>query len=84
MKKNDVYLLRSPNPFLKTGNGIISPISRPRIKIFFLQNIHHFYQVVKIQFYKQEMELCKQEIDLFLPFINLGTKKAAYEGHTMT
>ena len=55
----------------KTGNGIISPTSRPLIKKLLLQNVSHLFQVVQNWFSKQEMELSKQEMELFRPLPGL-------------
>ena len=54
------------NLVLKTENGIISPTFSPPIKNLLLQNIYNFYQSIQNWYRKQEMELCKQKIELFL------------------
>ena len=46
----------------------ISPTSWPLIKKLILQNVSHFYQGVRIQIFKQEMEIFKQDMDLILHF----------------
>ena len=51
---------------MKTENGIISPTFSPPIKNLLLQNIYNFYQSIQNWYRKQEMELCKQKIELFL------------------
>ena len=61
-------ILQTGNGIIQTGNGIISPTSWPLIRKLLLQNVSHFYQGVRIQFFKQEMEIFKQDMDLFLHF----------------
>ena len=59
------------NRIIQTGNEIISPTSRPLIKKFLLQNVSHLIQGVLNQFSKRERELSKQEMELFLPLLDL-------------
>ena len=56
------------NGIIQTGNGIISLISWPLIKILILQNVSNFYSGVQNWCWKEEMELSKQEMELYLLF----------------
>ena len=58
-------ITKTGNGIDQTGNGIISPIFLPRNKKLILQNVLHFYQGFQSQYLKQEMELSKQEMELF-------------------
>ena len=60
-------IFKTGNGIIQTGNGILSPISRPLIKKLLLQHIFYLFQSFKNWFSKQEMELSKQEMELFLP-----------------
>ena len=55
----------------QTGNGIISPISWPLIKKLILQKVSNFYNGVQNWCWKEEMELSKQEMELYLLLPNL-------------
>ena len=48
---------RNSKLVFKTGNGIISPTSRPPMKKGFLQHIFHLFQAFQNWFSKQETEL---------------------------
>ena len=61
----------------KTGNGIIPPTSRPLIKKLILQNVSHFYRGLQNWFLNQELELFKQEMELFLPLPVLWSKNSS-------
>ena len=54
-------------------------ISRPLIKNLLLQNVSHLFQGFQNRFSKQEMEWCKQEMELFLPLPGLWSKKFFYK-----
>ena len=56
-----------PKLIFKTGNGIISPTSRLSMKKLLLQHIFYLFQSFQKWFSKQETELSKQEMELFLP-----------------
>ena len=64
-------IIQTGNGIIETGNGIILPTSRPLIKKLLLQNVPHLYQGVWNWFSKQEIELSKQEMELFIPFPGL-------------
>ena len=68
-------IFQTGNGILQTGNGIIYPVSRPPIKKLLLQNVFHLNQGVQNWFSKQEMELSKQQMKLFIPFPTLWPKK---------
>ena len=68
-------IFETGNGIIQTGNGIIYPTSWPLIRKLLLQNVSHFYQGVRIQFFKQEMEIFKQDMDLFLHFQVSDKKK---------
>ena len=53
---------------LKTWNGIISPISWPLIKKLLLQKVANFYNGVQNWCWKEEIELSKHEMELFILF----------------
>ena len=62
----------SPKPFLETGNGIIEtgngiilPTNRLLIKKLLLQKFFYATRRVQTKFEKQEIELSKQEMELF-------------------
>ena len=59
---------------IQTGNGIISPTSRPLIRKLLLQHFLYIYQGIQNWFSIQEMELSKPEMDLFLPLLGLWSK----------
>ena len=60
-------IIQSGNGILQTGNGIISPTSRLLMKKLLLQHIFYLFQSFQNWFSKQETELSKQEMELFLP-----------------
>ena len=62
-----------------TGNRIISPTFRPLIKKLLLHNVSHLVQGLQNWFSKQEMELSKQEMELFIPFPGLWSKIFFYQ-----
>ena len=79
-------IFKTVNRIIQTGNGIISPISRPLIKKLILQNVSHFHQGVHNWFSKQGMELSKQEteffkeeMELFHPLLDLWSKNLFYK-----
>ena len=60
-------IIQSGNGILQTGNGIIFPTSRLLMKKLLLQHIFYLFQSFQNWFSKQETELSKQEMELFLP-----------------
>ena len=72
-------IFETGNGIIQTGNGIISPTSRPLIKELLLQNIFHLFQGAQNWFSKQEMELFKQEMEIFLPLPGLWSKNFFYK-----
>ena len=73
------FILKTGNGIIQTGNGIISPTSRPPIKKLLLQNVFHILQGVQNWFSKQEMELSKQEMELFIPLPGLWWNEYFYK-----
>ena len=65
--RSSKLIFKTGNGIIQTGNWIISPTSRPLIKKLLLQNVSHLFQGFQNWFPKQEMELSKQEIELFIP-----------------
>ena len=68
------------------GNGniqkwirIFYPTPWPLIKKLFLQNISNFYQWAQNLFWKQEIELSKQEMELCLLLLSLQAKNFFYK-----
>ena len=61
-------VFKTGNGIIQTGNGIISPISWPLIKKLILQKVSNFYNGVQNWCWKEDMELSKQEMELFLLF----------------
>ena len=60
---------------IQTGNkNIYTTFSRPLIRKLLWQNVSHFYQGLQNWFLKQDMELFKQEMGLFLPLPVLWSK----------
>ena len=74
LPRNSKWIFKTGNGIIQTGNEIISPISRPPIKKPLLKNIFHFHQGIQNWFSKQEMEFCKQEIELYILFPSLWSK----------
>ena len=72
-------IFKTGNGIIQTGNGIISPTSRPLMKKLLLQNICHLIRWVQNWFLKQEMEWCKQEMELYLPLPGLWSKNLFYK-----
>ena len=79
-------IFKTGNWIIKTGNGIISPTSRPLIKKLILPNVSYFLQGVHNWFSKQEMELSlkekelfKQEMKLFHPLPDLWSINLFYQ-----
>ena len=72
-------VLKTGHGIIQKGNAIISPISWPLIKKLILQNVSNFYQRVQNWVWKQEMELSKQEMELFLLFPDLQSKTFFYK-----
>ena len=68
-------IFKTGNGIIQTGNGLISPTSRPLIKKLLLQKNSHLFEGVQNKFSKREMELSKQEMELFHPLQGLGSKK---------
>ena len=62
---------------IQTGNG--SPTLRSLIKKLFLRHLLHIYQGIEIVSSKQDMELSKQEIELFLPLAGLWSRNFFYK-----
>ena len=50
-------------------------LRRPLIKILLLQNVSHLVQGVENWFLKREMKLSKKEMEFFIPFPGLLSKK---------
>ena len=63
--------MKTGNGIIQTGNGIIYPIFNPLIKKLLLQNVSQLYKGVSNWISKQEIELSKQEMELFIPFPGL-------------
>ena len=72
-------IFKTGNGIIQTGNGFISPTSRPLMKKLLLQNVSHLIQRVQNWFSKQEMELFKQEMELFLQLPGLWSKNLFYK-----
>ena len=58
-------IFKTGNRIIQTGNGIISPTSRPLIKKLLLLDVSCLIQGVQNKSLKQEVELSKQEMVLF-------------------
>ena len=71
LPRNSKLILKTGNGIIQIRNGIIFPTSRPLIKKLLLQHLLHFNQEVQNWFSKQEMELLKQERELFPPLPGL-------------
>ena len=76
--RSSELIFKTGNGIIQTGNGIIYPFSRMPIKKLLLQNVFHSNQGVQNWFSKQEMELSKQEMELFIPFPGLWSKNFFY------
>ena len=61
-------VLKTGNGIIQTGNGIISPISWPLLKKLRLQKVSNFYNGVQNWCWKEEIDLSKQGMELFLLF----------------
>ena len=61
--RSSKLICKTGNAIIQTGNGIISPTSRPLVKKFLLQHILHINQGVQNWFAKQGMELFRQEME---------------------
>ena len=72
-------IFKTGNGIIQTGNGIISSTSRPLIKILILQNVSHLFKGAQNSFSNQEMELSKQELELFLSLLSHWTKSLLYK-----
>ena len=72
-------VLKTGNGIIQTGNGIISPISWPLIKKLILQKVSNFYNGVQNWCWKEEMNLSKQEMELFLLFTDHWSKNFFYK-----
>ena len=72
-------IFKTGNGITQTGNGIIFATSRPLIRNFLLQNVFHLFQWVQYLILKQEMELSKQEMELFPPLAGLWSKNLFYK-----
>ena len=59
-------VFKTGNGIIQTGNGIISPISWPLIKKLILQKVSNFYNGVQNWCWKEEMDWCKQDMELYL------------------
>ena len=70
---------KTGNGIIQTGCGIIFPFSWHPIKKLLLKNVFNFYQLVQNWFWKREMELSKQEMELFLLFPDLQSKNFFYK-----
>ena len=55
--------LKTGNGIIETGNGIILPTYRLLIKKILLQKFFYSTQRVQTKFWKQEIELLKQEME---------------------
>ena len=71
--------LKTGNGTFQTGDGIISPTYRPLTKKLLLQHLLHIYQGIQNLFSKQEMELFKQEMELFILLPDLQSKNFFYK-----
>ena len=74
LPRSSKWIFKTGNGIIQTGNGIISFTSRPLIKKLLLQQhlLQHLLlitQEVQNWFSKQEMELSKQEKELFFPIL---------------
>ena len=74
LPRNSILIVKTGNGIIQTGNGIISPTSRPLIKKLLLQHLLHINQGFQNWFSKQEMELSKQEMEIFLTLPGLWSK----------
>ena len=74
LPRTSKLIFKTENWIIQTGNGIIPPTSRPLIKKLILQHLLHINQGVPKWFSKQEIELPKQEMKLFLPLPGLWSK----------
>ena len=72
-------IFKTGNGIFQTWNRIISPTSRPLIKKLLLQDVSHFFKGVWDWYSKQEMELFKQEMELFLPLSGPWSKNYFYK-----
>ena len=72
-------VLKTGNGIIQTGNGIISPIYCSMIKKLLLQKVSNFYNGVQNWCWKEEMELSKQEVELFLLFPNHWSNNFFYK-----
>ena len=76
--RSSKLIFKKGNVIIHTGNRIFYPISKPPIKKLLLQHLLHINQGVQNCFSKQEMELSKQEMEIFLPLIGLWPKNFFY------
>ena len=63
--RSSTLIFKTGYGIIQAGNGIISLTSRHLIEKLLFQHHSHMIQRVPNQFSKQEMELSKQEIELF-------------------
>ena len=61
------------------GATLVSPTSWPPIKKLLLQKVSNFYKRIQNLFWKQEIELSKQEMELFLLLPDLQSKNFFYK-----
>ena len=76
--RNSKFIFKTRNKIIQTGNGIFSLTFRHLIKKLLLQHLLHINQGVQNLFSKREMELSKQEMELFLPIPGLWSKNFFY------
>ena len=67
-------IVQTGNGIMQTGNEIVSPTSGPLIKKIPFQSVSYMFQRIQNRFLKQEIELSKQEMELFLPLAGLQSK----------
>ena len=67
-------IVQTGNGIMRTGNEIVSPTSGPLIKKISFQSFFYMFQRIQNRFLKKEMELSKQEMELFLPLPGLQSK----------
>ena len=72
-------VFKTGNGIIQTGNGIISPNYWPLIKKLIIQKVANFYNGVQNWCWKEETELSKQEMELFLLFPDHWSKNLFYK-----
>ena len=69
--RNARWIFKTGYGTIQSGNGIISPTSRPLIKKLLLQKASHFHKGIQNRFKRQEIELSKQEMEFLFPLLGL-------------